>query len=204
MGEEQIAFFYWIGDAITSWAFVENELQALVELCIDPGPNEIALNALRVGFLSIEGFRSKMDFAEGLIARRFPAQKDEWGALVARIRALSRKRNWLAHWKIRVYERNDPGRRFTLGPWIFPEPHHRQPPKRPIPPKGSIGVREIVKYSQEFTACAMTMNRFGARLAGRPEPFPKSVEQPEHPPTMAALKAQIREELARLLEPSGE
>lgn len=201
-GEEQIAFYYWLGEAIAAWAFVENHLRHIAAQCIDGGPDNIQRKALAVGFFSIDGFRAKLDFVEALVARRFPAREAEWAPYVKKARELSRLRNKLAHRSVALYQQSDPGRRFLLVPWIFPKPKHKKPPKRPIPPEGALGVRDLMKFSDEFTCFAVSLENFAARLAGQPEPNVKALERPRHPPTIAMAKAQIREALARLLAPS--
>jgi hypothetical protein len=202
VGEEQIAFYYTIGQAITAWAFVESELRGVVESCFESGEDQITWRAINVGFLSIDAFRVKMDFAEELVARRFTQRRKPWLQMVKDGRALSQKRNKLAHWRVALYDKSDPGRRYLLTPWVFPKRKQKHPPKRPIPPDGSLGIRDIAKYESEFIAYAMTLENFSHFLRGEPEPNATELLQPAHPLTMAALKAQIRAELARLLAPS--
>lgn len=51
-GEEQIAFFYWVGRAIAAWSWVEIEIYALVAGCFEPGNDGIITKSIAVGFLS--------------------------------------------------------------------------------------------------------------------------------------------------------
>ena len=200
LGEEETAFYYYLGRAIQAWVFVEITLREIVLVCTD---DDLTKKALAVGFVSIDGFKAKADFAEGVVGRKFVAQRRELAGLAKTARALSQQRNKLAHRGLALYELNDPGRRFLLSPWKHEKPHYKGRPKRPIPPEGSLSIRDIVKLEIEFTHCAMTLRNFAYRLEGREEPHKAAHEPPVRPPTTPQLVARMREVLANPLGSYG-
>jgi hypothetical protein len=201
LAEEEIAFHYQLGKAITAWADVENTLRSILCACFDKGDKNINWNSLSVGLFSIDAFRAKMDFVEGTVLRRFPEHKERWNALVKRTRGDSASRNKLAHWSVKEYPDSSAGRRFVLIPWVFPKPKNKT--KRPIPPGGSLGLRDVYKTRTEFIALAISLYNFFCLLQGDEEPHEASLEQPTNPPQIAKLRAQILEGLARQLQPSA-
>lgn len=199
-GEEEIVFYYELGEAMASWAAIESVLREIVCCCFEPGEESITINSVSVGFLSIETFRAKMDFAEGLLKRRFPHRRAEWEGLVKKGRDLSALRNRLAHWPVLTYEANSPGRRFLLVPWVFKEGKKAKPPKRPLAPKGSLSMRDIRKFRIEFVCYAIALKNFACRLSGIQEVHEKSHEIPTNPPPLATMRKYVLHQLARLLQ----
>lgn len=199
IAEEELAFFFYVGSAITEWALVENTLRSVVLACFENrGEEDLTHRALSVGFLSIETFRARMDFAEGLVLRKFPQHGEAWTVLVKRTRRASAERNKLAHWVTHKYPDSNPGRRLMLVPWVFQKKKRRS--KKPLPPDGSQGLRDIVKMQLEFIALAHALHNFCFRVQGQPEQHSKDREQPARPPLIAALRVQILERLARQLQ----
>ena len=190
LGEEEVAMYYYLGHAIQSWALVEVTLREIVLACVD---DDLTRKAVAVGFVSIDGFKAKMDFAEGVVGRKFVSRKNEWAALVKTARALSIKRNRLAHRGLALFPESAPGRRYVLSPWKHEKPKANQ---RPAPPQGSMALRDVVKCDIEFVHCAMTLRNFAARLEGKPEPHSAGHEPPIDPPTIRRLADLIREGLA--------
>ena len=201
MEEEEIAFYFCMGKAVSEWGIVENVLRSLLLDCFESkGGDDITHNVLSVGFFSIETFKAKMDFIEGIVLRRFPDNENEWADLVTRARKASGHRNKLAHWAVQIYEQNNPGRRYLLTPWVFQKSKKKS--KKPQPPAGYQALRDVQKMRLEFVSLSMALRNFGARLHGLKEPFAKSLEQPENPPPIGTLRGQILEGLARLLKSS--
>jgi len=198
--EEEIAFFYSIGKAISEWGYVENVLGYLVLNCFEKKDNEdLTHSVTSVGFFSIETFKAKMDFAEAVVKRKFINHQSDWSKLVKRVRKSSGARNKLAHWAKQTYRENIPGRRFMLTPWVF---SRKKKSKHPQPPDGSQGLRDIHKMRLEFISLAMSLRNFEARVLGHTEPFPKSHEQPTRPLSIGKLRVQIPEGLASQLASS--
>jgi hypothetical protein len=191
LGEEEVAMYYYLGHAIQSWAFVEITLREIVLACVD---DDLTRKSVAVGFVSIDGFKAKMDFAEGIVGRKFVSHSAEWADLVKATRALSQKRNRLAHRGLALYPESAPGRRYVLSPWKYEKPKKKS--KRPAPPPGSLGLLDIVKCDIEFIHCSMTLRNFAARLARLPEPHAEGHEPLARPPTIRQLADRIREGLA--------
>lgn len=200
--EEIVLFHYQLGVAITEWANVENLLRRLIVT----GFKNIDLNweALSVGFFSLEGFRAKLDFADGVVSRKIAATPhiSDWLDLVDRAKRLSFKRNKLAHWALMKYWECEPGQRLALTPWKFPK--SRKKTKVPQPPPGSLRIRDVMKIHLEFKALAVSLENFCARLCKQTEPHPKADEQAGSPPTIQKLKLQIRAILSPPHAPSAE
>ncbi len=200
--EEDIAFHFQLGKAITEWANVENTLRSILCACFDKGEGNINWNSLSVGLFSIDAFRAKMDFVEGTVLRRFPEHEKRWLAIVKRARGDSSLRNKLAHWSVKEYPESSAGRRFVLIPWTFPKPKKKT--KKPIPPAGSLGLRDVYKMRAEFIALAISLYNFFCLLQGNQEPHEAYLEQPTNPPSIAKLRTQILEGLVRQLQPFKE
>jgi hypothetical protein len=198
--EEDIAFHFQLGKAIAEWANVENTLRSILCACFDRGEGNINWNSLSVGLFSIDAFRAKMDFVEGAVLRRFPEHKERWSALVKRARGDSSSRNKLAHWSVKEYPESTAGRRFVLIPWTYPKPKMKT--KKPIPPSGSLGLRDVYKMRAEFIALAISLYNFCCLLQGDQEPLEAHLEQPKNPPPIENLRTQILEGLAHQLQPS--
>jgi hypothetical protein len=196
--EERLMVHYYIGRAIAAWSHVEDCLRYLVHSCFENrGDQDVTHRALSVGFFSIDTTRGRIDFAEGVVQRRFQGRHDdEWRALVQRVRSVSQNRNKLAHWPIREFPKNAAGRRVLLHPWVYEVPRQRPNWKNPVPPAKAQALRDVVKMELAFIAVRCALENFRARLDGRPEPHAKVPERPEDPQSIAKLRAQIRGALA--------
>lgn len=199
--EENIAFHFQLGKAITAWANVENTLRSILCACFDKGEGNINWNSLSVGLFFIDGFKAKMDFVEGTVLRRFPEHEEKWLALIKRTRGQSAMRNKLAHWSVKEFPESNAGRRFVLIPWVFPKPKSKT--KKPVPPPGSLGLRDIFKAQTEFIAVSVSLYNFYCLLDREQTPLEASLEQPTAPPPIAKLRAQILEGFSRQLQPYG-
>ena len=189
--EEEIIFHFHLGKAISAWANVENTLRSILCACFDKGEGNITWNSLSVGLFSIDGFKAKMDFVEGTVLRRFPEHEAKWLPLVKRTRGQSSMRNKLAHWSVKEFPESVAGRRFVLVPWVFQKPKNKT--KKPMPPVGSLGLRDIFKSQGEFIAVSISLYNFYCLLDKAQTPLEESLEQPVAPPPIAKLRAQILE-----------
>lgn len=204
MKQEQAAFFSEIGVGVTEWAKVENSIRYIVLACFPQGRKGITHKTIQLGFFSIENFRSKVDFADAIVRRKFGEKRirDDWAKLVDRTRKASALRNKLVHRSVRVYADAFPGRRVLLVPWIFKKPKRK--PKRPTPPEGSLGLVDLIKFRFEFFALHIALENFRSRLLGQKEQLPKDLEQALDPPTIQNLARLIRVELSDQLESSDQ
>jgi hypothetical protein len=119
--EERLMVHYSIGKAIAAWSDVENSLRYLVHSCFENrGDEDVTHRALSVGFFRIETTKGRIDFAEGVVQRRFVGRcEKEFPPLIKRVRAASQSRNKLAHWPIREFPAQAAGRRVLLQPWVY-------------------------------------------------------------------------------------
>lgn len=210
-GEEEIVFYFEVGNAITEWAYIERMLMMALESTLAGAP-DINQRAVNVGFMSVESFRAKMDFSDAAIARwlvsNAPHEVRNWKHLAKRIWAASGHRNKLAHWAVGRYPENNPGRRLMLEPPTKKKkPKKTSDPSKPqkkLPPDGAQSLRHISQMRNDFIAVAVSLHNFSERLRGRTEPHARHHEQSEKAPTIAKLRGQMIEELARLLKPSDE
>jgi hypothetical protein len=108
-----------LGFALITWAYVEHELCLLASLCVRRGPER---QAIAIGFLSAETFRTKLNFASHLVEFRYGGSKyfSSWKAMRERLRRISGKRNDLVHYLAVEYLQEKQGRRFALAPWLDP------------------------------------------------------------------------------------
>lgn len=186
--EERIAFYRELGVALAQWAQVERSLYLVVSLRFPQSHRHL----LGIGFVAIEGFRSKLLFADRAITRALIGGKyaDDWPPLMDRLATQSGLRNKLAHNQAIDFPQSPAGRRLALCPWIAPKGIDKSRP----PPK-SLCIRDIIKVRMEFENLTLDLRNFAARVDEQPEPFPKSAGRPMHPPTIRQIARQIHEEL---------
>lgn len=185
--EEQVAFYFELGLAITHWANIERELSNLASLCVTLEDR----NLLALGFFSIENFRSKAAFVDQVFNKKYDGSKflADWATLFERALTLSKSRNKLAHFNVMNFPQQKAGRRVSLQPWINPKPKTEKERLRPVP--DALCLRDIVGIRFEFLALAISLSNFRDRVLGRKELFLKSSEQPMRPPTIQKIKDQI-------------
>ena len=158
---------------------IEAALLRIVTSCFkndDADETDVTHRALGVGFLSVEGFRSKMDFSEATVDRylgqHHPGAREEWQGLVKRTWAASGHRNKIAHWAVNLYPAASPGPQILDHAARLQEKEHQ--------------VQEEIAFFLEGSE-----ERYVAR-PGQRGPVP----------SIANLRDHILEELARLLRPS--
>jgi hypothetical protein len=197
-GEEEIAFHYYLGCAVTHWAHVESSIFAVVAGCFAKQDTKL----LGLGFFSIENFRSKLMFADAIVFEKYESTEHlhDWEKLLSRAKNCASKRNKLAHQQVIVYPHNVAGRRCALVPWIGPEVKKQPAPHKP--PPDALCIRDVIGYQSEFHALALALWNFQARVSGREERFAKSLEQAERPPTIRVIKNLIHEALGHQPPPS--
>lgn len=193
-------FHYQLGVAITQWANVESEI---VSIILTLFPNEkLNHESLSVGFLSIESFRAKTDFAARLVSRKLAgtANLEDWKDLIERARRASSKRNKLAHWQMGKYWECEAGRRVALTPWIYKK--RRRKTKVQRPPPASLYIQDVSELSADFWNLSCELENFRYRICAQPEPHKEADEQAPRPLTPAKIARQIREVLAVQPAPS--
>lgn len=196
--EEMIAFYYYIGRAITSWAHVESALFWVVSSCFSKSSHQ----KLDIGFFSIENFRSKLQFADRIFKAKYAQKKhlNEWNRLFKELERHSRTRNHLAHYHVLNYPHGRAGRRCALLPRIANQPTRRQ--QVPKPPSEALCIRDIIQAQQNFSALAFSVEFLFYRLIRRKTTLSASLAQAKDAPTTAQLTRQIRTMVSRLPSPS--
>jgi len=195
--DEGVAYFYALGRALAAWSRLEAKLFKAAVACF----HEENHPSLAVGFVKIQGFRNKLSFADGTITRAFHGTEfvEEWTAIFDKVRSASYKRNDLAHFQSGEFPLNEEGRRWALCPWIT-----RKGRDKTKPPDNSYCVRDLVILELEFNALTVQIANFAARARGQKEPFPKSDEQPDNPPTIQQIARLIHAELGHPQKSSRE
>lgn len=197
LDQEMVAFHYQLGAAIAQWASIE---LVFAHILVSGFKHEnLQRESLAIGFLAIEGFRTKLIFMNNAVTRKLAGSPHtpEWSKLVDRAKNLSQSRNKLAHWSIGKFPQAPAGQRVVLMPWITTKGQSAD-----RPPKGSLTTRDIGKLGNEFLAFAVKLENFLGRLCGQPEPHAKSDEQASSQPTTQSLVRQIRGVVAPPQKPS--
>jgi hypothetical protein len=196
--EESIAFYYYIGQAITEWARVELSLYWLVSACFTKGNRE----RLAAGFFSIENFRSKLKFVDEIFKAKYhkPRHIKQWESLREDLERLSRVRNHLAHYVVREYAEGRPGRRLALQPRINQPTKFKQIIRKP--PSGALCLKQIVHAKRRLEALASAVEFLFYDLLRLKTPYPASLAQADDVPSMASLALLIRAELQMPTPPS--
>lgn len=195
--EERTAFHFELGHGITQWAHVESALGVIAAHRFSKPNYNLALT----GFLSIENFRSKLQYVDAIVQQHgLPDdEKKNWATLKDRCLRVSKKRNNLAHKWVIENASGKSGRRLLLVGSLSA----LNPPKsRKKRYAGAIGLRDVAGYRSDFFALMAELANFDARLSGRKEPFPKFLTQPRRPPTIPQIRKEFREGASHLLPPS--
>jgi hypothetical protein len=109
----------------------------------------------------------------------------EWKSLHSRTDGAASRRNALAHYWVLHYFDEKPGRRVCLVPkrGIVKE-------KQKVP-AGTLCVKDISKLVMRFTAITNALQNYAARLRGRPERYPKELEQEKPALSLVQLRHEI-------------
>lgn len=192
--QEIVIFHFRLGVAITQWANIEHQLRnVLYSVYEDRWKNR---EALGIGLFSLEGFRAKLAFSNGVIKRKLAHSKPQhipaWEELFLDAREYSQHRNSLAHWPMQRYWDASPGRRLCLVPWVIPKPSEGSKE----PPADALYTCEIFKFSNMFLALSRRLENFRFRICDEPEPHQESDIQVQNPPPFATIARQTIEVLA--------
>ena len=188
LNQEEMAFYAQLGITFSKWASVEQRLFLVVARCVS-NPDRPMLYA---GLFSIQGFRSKLSFCDGLMRAKFSETNGhivDWLAVQKRLTAQNGHRNEIAHGLVTMYILGNPGRRIGITP--LDDDGKKPQPRKGGAPSYAICLRDLSKIYQEFLALEKTLENFSERLCGRAEPFPKSHEQPIRPLTLEQIKCRF-------------
>ena len=151
IGEEGAAFFYMIGQAITQWSFVEDELFRLAAHNFT-GKERRAIEA---AYASIESFRSKLSFVNKIFRQSedFDIFANDWERVEQYVVGQSKVRNTLAHSRVIVFPHAPEGRRYAIV--TGQSAPGKKKPSRGSPPAGSLCVREIELFGRQFARASI-------------------------------------------------
>jgi hypothetical protein len=185
VNEEQLAFYEWVGRAITQWAAIEIALEDVVSACFGDSENV----STAVAFYSIENFRSKLRVVDNLVTARFREHPafDDWPELLKRAESAAGGRNTIAHHWLLIDPAAKAGRRYGLQPFLSLKPAK----KKQARPPGTLCVRDIAILQARFSLLSNALHNFAARLRGRKGQLPESPEQAAHQRTLSDLRRQI-------------
>jgi hypothetical protein len=185
VNEEQLAFYEWVGRAITGWAHVEIGLAQVLIACFEG----VDAQAAAIAFYSVENFRSKLRVVDNVVSAKLSGVLPfkDWPELVKRAESAATGRNTIAHHWLLVDLTAKPGRRFGLQPFLSNK-QAKRPQRRP---PGTLCLRDISLLQSRFAMLSNAFCNFAARLGGHPAPMPESSEEDAQPRTLAALRSQL-------------
>lgn len=181
--EEQLAFYYNLGLAITEWAHVEHSLGAVLRV-VDT-PDRHASREFH-DFSRWGSFRQQLDLVNWALAEshRSAEQLRAWRALRKRCDRTYTKRNALAHNTVVNYPSEREGRRMALVQWRTVRADRLGPQ--------ALCVRDIVGCMLAFTALSRALHNFSLVLRGKPKLYREELEKPEAAPTLAYIRRDLR------------
>lgn len=189
--QEQLAFYYELGLAITQWASVEWQLYKTTARIFTLTDDAEKHREFYKAYFSIENFRAKLKFSDTIISSAAQGRPfaEAWAKLEARIAGLAKIRNKLAHHSVMHYMNNPPGRNVALlSREAVVTPIRRGQKHQP----GAIFVRDIVRYQNEFSALRVSLEHFSCRVHGWKLPQAESSEQPRNPQTIQQIVSHCR------------
>jgi hypothetical protein len=192
--EEEIAFFYELGLAVSQWSFIESGVYGVVAACIEAAD----YYGVGVALFALDSFRAKLAFSNALLEKKITNKTHfkVWVSLEDRLRKASYKRNRLVHYRVYSYRHNNAGRRLALERFPPPEGHKLKPTG------GDLCVRNITAIRYEFFQLFLALENFEAILLGRPKPHPIVDALPKNPPTIRTINNQIHAALGHQRAPS--
>ncbi|MEQ1715724.1 MAG: hypothetical protein ABL907_07035 [Hyphomicrobium sp.] len=187
INEEQMAFYWEIGLAITQWSHVEHGLYLIVFRAFENADKAQLSN----GFFSIENFRSKLAFVDRVFnaSNHCDTFGQEWAAIAAEVRGLATRRNELAHSRVNIITGAPEGRRFAIVPLFGPEPGKKH--GRNQPPPGSICLRDIDLTRLQFSRATARLWSLYLRMGGEEDSFAEAAQREPKPQTLVQLKRQM-------------
>jgi hypothetical protein len=189
--EEIVTFQYELGRAIAHWGYVEFHVLQTALMCVSVPDRQ----ALAIGYLSVENFRSKVALCDNLVRHRFGKSQhlEKWLTARELIDECAGKRNKIAHGWQKLYVHNVSGRRWAICPI-----QHNNGQLLNLdgkkPPTGAVCLRDLVRIRLEFHALTARLVNVRELLCRNRTLFPESDEQPKGPPTIQHINAQIRAE----------
>ncbi len=188
INEEQLAFYFGIGLAITQWAGVEEQLFWIQRACFGDGDDATYAGA----FFAVDSFRTKLQVTDSCMSQRFfdTPHFADWRALKSRAEAEASSRNKLAHWWVMTRQNAEPGQRMMLLPRRV-RTSAKQQAETPDLFSHAICLRDVAEFRLRFCALRTAFENLHCRMSGRKEMFPKETEQPKGAPTVDELHAQI-------------
>jgi hypothetical protein len=190
-GEEEVAFYFFIGRALTAWARVEGALEGVATQCAFHDADE---GLIARGYRAIDNFRAKCMFVEALLLKRLHGNKpmlDRWATLHGRLSGQSKMRNEIAHWQAFTVPEAASGKRFALlaGGWAHDPNFDPKDVER-------LTLREIVLRGLRFMNLSAALENFAWALEGGQHPLvPEEDELLLHPPTIREIEDQMRVKL---------
>jgi hypothetical protein len=196
--EESVAFYYYIGIAISNWALLESGLFWLASLCFTESDHY----NVAVTLFSIDAFYNKLKVIDRLVKGRYGKTKHapKWTAISSELQRLSKLRNALAHYRMLEYPHGKPGKRISLEPYIVMS---RQPQRTPRPPSGALCLEDIFEASRTFNVMFSSLQVFYHELKNDEALLPESAEIAPYAMTMKQLTRQIRTTFSKLAAPSS-
>ena len=150
-------------------------------------------HSLQVGFFAIENFRSKLTYCDNILTERFHTTPgfERWEQVRARVEALSRKRNQLAHQTVMTYPGGPVGRRTAILNWkasFYSSPKLAPKGTRGKgPPSGSLCVRDLAQLRFEFRATMHAIRNIRALVNGEPADYRLELESAAPAPSLTKL-----------------
>lgn len=188
IGEEGTAFFYMIGQAITQWSFVEDELFRMAAHDFTGKERK----AFEAGYASIESFRAKLSFVDKIFRQSddFNLFASEWERVEQYVIGQSKVRNTLAHSRVVVFLHAPEGRRYAIV--TGQSASGKKKPGRGSPPAGSLCVREIDLFSRQFTRASMMIASINLRRRGEVDHYRAMLDQQLSHLSLEQIALQIR------------
>jgi hypothetical protein len=176
--QEELAYFHTLGKSLSIWADVETTLLLIVCSCL-PAERETR-SPFAAGYASIDGFRTKLNFADSVITNVLSDVEhiEDWKVQKDKLRSRSSMRNNLAHSRTFEFSKSKPGKRFALCPGWSPA----IVVDAEKPPPGAIFLVDLIKIQIQFHATFVSLSNFYDRICNQQERFPKAFEEAAAPP----------------------
>ncbi|MES2412446.1 MAG: hypothetical protein V4614_01500 [Pseudomonadota bacterium] len=191
--EEMVAFYFELGLAITQWANVELTLFEVASACMSKRDRKL----LALGYFNLESFRGKLDFVDGVVEGKIktknPRIYTEWRTLYDKTSQLSVTRNKLAHNSVMGFLNGSAGRHIGIVPWITKDnPKIKKKAAPGVAPSDALCVRDIISFRFEGFHTRMRIENLAHKIARKPVPFSRLAPQPNSPPPIHEISAQMR------------
>ncbi len=192
--EEHFLFYYELGLALSQWAKLEMALCDVLVCCVSKQERR----KLSVGFYAIENFRSKLSFADDVLAETFDQNPllEKWSKIKSSIEKCAKKRNKVAHRNVVTYAASPPGRQIALVDWqaeqFTAKAKQRSFLSNRSPPEGALCLIDIVHIRYDFFGVMIELANLAAELSDTALPYPPESFQQSKPPSFAEYREQMR------------